>query len=640
VLGAVKWWLKRTIYFKTYKYTTMGIKNVRIKENSSENKNAPSASVQSNQRMVTVLNQPIQVGEANRGNKTIKEWLSAVKSAERRINPRRYELIEIYKDIVIDGTLRAVMEKRIRAVSTTPFIWEGLDNDALIDNFASPWFTKMIQQIMSYRFWGSTVIELFQNSDGHFNETKILPRENVIPHQGIVTDHVLGTSGRSYREDPAANWILEIGEPDELGLLANIAPYVLMKRDNLGFWATYNEVFGMPFRVYYYNPNDPSARAKSIEQAKSQGALAWAVLPEDQARVEFLKDGTSSGTSNGAYQALLEALNKEITITVLGQTLTTGTDGKGSYALGGIHKAVEEGVNLEDRMWVEYIMNYQFREKAIIHGYPLDGIKGYFQEVERVSSEKKQEMWNAAIEKGLPIAEEDYYNEFGIPHPDSKNTIKLTSTNKVDLNEHPKPPKKKSELTAQLTKLYKPFTTNLKIKKTGGIVTMSLQDDFEKVWETIIEKLHNGQLQSGDVDQELFNLISQQLTKALDQGYSKNLSQLELGSRERELFLALRENLFVFSGFKTYQELRQASELLITETGAFRSFADFKAEVLKLNQQYNINYLETEYNMAVANSQMAEQWQQFEENKEAAPYLKYRSVNDEVARHKAYDGII
>ncbi|MEQ9021378.1 MAG: phage minor head protein, partial [Pseudomonadales bacterium] len=143
----------------------------------------------------------------------------------------------------------------------------------------------------------------------------------------------------------------------------------------------------------------------------------------------------------------------------------------------------------------------------------------------------------------------------------------------------------------------------------------------------------------GDVDQELFDLISAQLTTALDQGFSEAFNKLTPGTKEHELMLQLRENVFVFSGFKTYQELQEASKLLINEAGVIRPFAEFRDEVLKLHQQYDLNYLRTEYNMAVGNAQAAEFWLQVEENSAAKPYLRFSAILDTVSRHKKYHGI-
>ena len=96
----------------------------------------------------------------------------------------------------------------------------------------------------------------------------------------------------------------------------------------------------------------------------------------------------------------------------------TDSNGKGSYALGNVHKEVEEALNLEDRMMVEYIMNYPLKHNILIpHGYPLDGITGAFQVSEELPKDKKFEMW-IKMDQRIPISDEDFYTEIGVPKPD------------------------------------------------------------------------------------------------------------------------------------------------------------------------------------------------------------------------------
>ncbi|MDD3687552.1 MAG: phage minor head protein [Bacteroidales bacterium] len=99
-----------------------------------------------------------------------------------------------------------------------------------------------------------------------------------------------------------------------------------------------------------------------------------------------------------------------------------------------------------------------------------------------------------------------------------------------------------------------------------------------------------------------------------------------------ELMLnSLRQNAYVFSGFKAYHELKEASTLLITEDGKIKSFNAFKQDVLQIHEAYNVNYLQAEYNFAVQSAQMAAKWNDFE--KDGDDYnLQYRTAGDEKVR--------
>lgn len=72
-----------------------------------------------------------------------------------------------------------------------------------------------------------------------------------------------------------------------------------------------------------------------------------------------------------------------------------------------------------------------------------------------------------------------------------------------------------------------------------------------------------------------------------------------------ELTAALDENVFVFSGFKTYHELKEASMLLKDDDGGFKPFDRFRRDVEAIDSTYNKNYLAAEYEFAVASPPMA-----------------------------------
>lgn len=100
----------------------------------------------------------------------------------------------------------------------------------------------------------------------------------------------------------------------------------------------------------------------------------------------------------------------------------------------------------------------------------------------------------------------------------------------------------------------------------------------------------------------------------------------------QELVDHLKNDTFLFSGFKTFHQAREISQLLLdTETGTFKSFDKFFEEVRSIHERYNQNYLRAEYNFAVQSTQMAVRWHEFE--KDGDRYLlQYRTANDGLVR--------
>lgn len=103
---------------------------------------------------------------------------------------------------------------------------------------------------------------------------------------------------------------------------------------------------------------------------------------------------------------------------------------------------------------------------------------------------------------------------------------------------------------------------------------------------------------------------------------------------------ALDENIFLFSGFKTYHELNDASRLLKDEDGGFKPFEKFLQDVRLIDAKYNQNYLYAEYNFATASTQMAAKWSDIERDGDDYD-LQYRTAMDGLVReeHAALEGI-
>jgi len=126
---------------------------------------------------------------------------------------------------------------------------------------------------------------------------------------------------------------------------------------------------------------------------------------------------------------------------------------------------------------------------------------------------------------------------------------------------------------------------------------------------------------------ELVNEINRVLSMAVKEGLTSGIKH----EIPQALTEALNKNVFVFSGLKAYHELKQASTMLIDENGGIVSYEKFKLEMLKLNDTYNLNYLNTEYNFATQTAQMAAKWNDIEQDGDEY-WLQFRTSADEKVR--------
>lgn len=118
------------------------------------------------------------------------------------------------------------------------------------------------------------------------------------------------------------------------------------------------------------------------------------------------------------------------------------------------------------------------------------------------------------------------------------------------------------------------------------------------------------------------------LTKAVDDGIK--LSGIKTKMPAATIGL-LQKNVFVFSGMKTYHQLKEASLMLLNDEGNIKPFRDFLQDILQIYEQYNVRYLEAEYQFAVSSGNMAARWANYEKDMDKYD-LQYRTANDDRVR--------
>lgn len=398
---------------------------------------------------ILVTKQEITIAQVQRGPQDLNKYRQAMTGAEAVRNPNRSLYYELAENVMTDGILRSVIDKRIRAVTTSPLTMDGMEDEEFIRSFQQPWMAKLLRFMMEAKFWGHSLVELELNPLAAkdpdiyqmFN-VELIPRRNVSPEFGTVSVNPNNpNTGVKFRETPFTNYLLEFGGARDLGLLVNLIPYVIFKRNNFSDYAQYNELFGMPQRIYEYDPNQPETRKQLEVQAKAQGAAPYCIVPRG---TTITQNQTYSSAGQGGFDRFHEILNKEITISVLGQTLTTGADGKGSYALGEIHQDVEAAINMEDKLWVAYQLNWVIKP-LLIQTYGMDKLKGVtwkFDDTIKLSPKEKSEIFERMLGAGLPMNRKYMYEELNAPEPDEEDIafFAAKSPTPPDPND-PKPPK-------------------------------------------------------------------------------------------------------------------------------------------------------------------------------------------------------
>lgn len=363
---------------------------------------------------VIMLTQPKRFGI------DIADYTAAIRVAENVDFPRRYKLYDMYADILMDSHLSCVVEKRRNAVlcSDIEFRRDGKPDDRVNEQIRSPWFSRLVSDIIDARFWGFTLCQFFK--DGEWIDYNLIPRKHADPVRRIILRHQTDITGIAWDEYPD---LLFVGRPDDLGLLAKAAPWVIYKRNTTGDWSQFSEIFGMPIQEYTYDTDDEGSRERAISDAANVGSLATFVHGKDTS-LNLIEAGNKTGSAD-VYERLCERCNNEISKLILGNTLTTESSDTGTQALGTVHKKVEDKIAQADRLYILDVLNYDAADILERMGIATDGGEFCFPEKKDLDPTSKINILTQ-LRTGfnLPLDDDYLYEEFGISKPANYERIK------------------------------------------------------------------------------------------------------------------------------------------------------------------------------------------------------------------------
>lgn len=142
---------------------------------------------------------------------------------------------------------------------------------------------------------------------------------------------------------------------------------------------------------------------------------------------------------------------------------------------------------------------------------------------------------------------------------------------------------------------------------------------------------YEGKLKPGQLSQAHIRETYNELNKGAKEGYGKNWTKVNEQNNIDPSVLKMQQNIFKFSMAKDYSMLLEINRLLTKDTKK-TNWEDFKAEVLKLNKVYNVNYLQAEWQTARQAGNHAVNWEQYQKRKHLYPNLKYRTQEDDRVR--------
>jgi phage gp29-like protein len=211
--------------------------------------------------------------------------------------------------------------------------------------------------------------------------------------------------------------------PYGTGVLSRIYWYYWFKKNAVKFWALFAEKFGGPTAVGKYPAGtDPAARAALLAALNALQQETVVTIPNNMT-AEFLE--AQRRGSIDTYSEFMAYLDRQETLAILGQTLTSGEgDRSGSLALGRVHADVRQDLLEADATSLLGVINGQLVPwlvdwNWIVTAYPKFTFKLDPPEdlVQLATRDKTLQAM------GVPIPRSYAQRRYGIPDPETPDDV-------------------------------------------------------------------------------------------------------------------------------------------------------------------------------------------------------------------------
>lgn len=250
------------------------------------------------------------------------------------------------KVLLEDDEIGQAAETRQDALLATPYRIEPSDTPQaeLLKLELDEWFYEIATAAHNALFQGYSVQEaVYQQYDTHIglqwigekpmqwfepkNDGRLILRSDGVGVEKAVDQHV-----KFFLTRRKATYEQPYGKP----LLSSLYWLHFFKQNGFKFWAKFLERFGTPILLGKCNKTETEDMSHALLNAHAQSVLSIDILDD----VQVLSNG--SGNAGASFEIFDTTIKRQIQKLILGQTLTSGTDGTGSRALGEVHENVRK----------------------------------------------------------------------------------------------------------------------------------------------------------------------------------------------------------------------------------------------------------------------------------------------------------
>ncbi|QSS96596.1 DUF935 family protein [Psychroflexus sp. ALD_RP9] len=571
-------------------------------------------------------------GFKDRSRKDISKWRKAIQFTQLTDKPRFQDYHDLVDDLMTDGHLQSQIMMRLSATLNTDFHVinrkSGEENEELTFLFRQKWFFEFLETALMQIIRGFQLVE-FTSFEGFKVGLNTIPQRHIIPTKSKIVPDLSVTDQYINFDDPNFDaWLLKMGKRNNLGLINNIIPALIWKRNVEQSWAEFCERFGIPL----ITATTPARDNKTIDEVHDM------LVGVGEASVGTFPQGTDIKLHEAnrtdafrVYKEFIQLNTDEISKVLVGSTMLSDQGSNRSQTE--VHeRSLNEKIAASDKRSVMFMVNDQLLPLLRWHGYNIsdDDVFEFKTAEQEVELSKLWEITNGLLAQGFNVEQNWISQTFNIPI-EGERVVKTPAQN---------PEKKKNKPS----NLAQNFTDKYPVSCCPEhLPTAAWSNSTSKKLKQLTEQLALGMLSQSDVKGIIGQLIVTEAL-ALNKGLYNGFGLADSYTGQDNLVLQMMEyNIFDFAASKTEARSYAVAQRLIDyENGQLKNRSEFLQQCLQDNEMLNTNYLKTEYDTAIATGQNSAAYvRQIKDAKENGnKWVQYQTIGDDAVRssHRALDG--
>ena len=347
----------------------------------------------------------------DRSRKNVTKWRESNTAAESPDDPRWYLLQDLIDDLILDAHLASVIDVRKYATLNHRFYVRDKKTKETLDEqtdfLNKQWFYEFLDNALDSIFRKYTVVQFFKVND--LPTFKVIPRRNICPQLSRMYLEVTGSDYINYIEVPN---VIEIMHTSKFGLINDVIPNVIWKRDALQAYAEFSERFGKP--MITATTNNKAEAPKISKSLVNLGDSATGVFPNGTTIT--IHDLANAGNPEKTYIENAKLQDNQVSKRFIGST--TIVDEGANRSQTQVHiSTLDDKIALSDKRNMIFCVNDQLLPVLQNLGFPFnpDTMEFVFDETEDLTLNQQWEITKSAIDSGYEMDADELKKTFNLP---------------------------------------------------------------------------------------------------------------------------------------------------------------------------------------------------------------------------------